>query len=363
MMAEPQDDSDKTHEATEHKLRKAREKGELARSADLNTAGSYAGFLLAAMAAGAGAMQEVGSLMTRLFDQPDRLAPLVFSGGPGMAALAGLLLGVGLALSVFFLLPGAVALLSAVAQRSLVFATARLEPKLSRISPVENAKNKFGPSGLFEFAKSTVKLVAFCVLLGVYLGGQMPRMAASLHADPGQVGALMARMSVEFLAVVVVIALLIGAADFFWQRFDHARRQRMSHKEVRDEHKEHEGDPHMKRQRRQKGMEIVSGRMMEDVPKADVVIVNPTHYAVALRWSRAPGTAPVCVAKGVDHLALRIRDLARENGVPLHYDPPVARALHAETEIGQEIDPRHYRAVAAAIRFADAMRRKARYFG
>jgi len=362
-MAEQQDDSDKTHEATEHKLRKAREKGELARSADLNTAGSYAGFLLAAIAAGPGAMQQAGSLMMRLLDQPDRIMPLIFTGGPGMAALAGLLLGIAGALSAFFLLPGAVALLSVVAQRSLVFAPARLEPKLSRISPVENAKNKFGPSGLFEFAKSTVKLIAFCVLLGVYLGGQLPRMVASLHADPGQVGALMARMSIEFLAVVMVIALLVGAADFLWQRFDHARRQRMSHKEVRDEHKENEGDPHMKQQRRQKGMEIVSGRMMEDVPESDVVIVNPTHYAVALRWSRAPGAAPVCVAKGVDHLALRIRDLARENGVPVHHDPQVARALHAETEIGQEIDPRHYRAVAAAIRFADAMRRKARHFG
>jgi len=362
-MAGQEDDSDKTHEATEHKLQKAREKGELARSADLNTAGSYAGFLLAAVAAGAGAMHEAGSLMMRLLDQPDRIAPLAFSGGPGMAALGGLLIGVAGALSAFFLLPGAGALLSAVAQRSLVFATARLEPKLSRIDPVENARNKFGPSGLFEFAKSTVKLVAFCALLGAYLGGQLPRMAASLHAGPGQVGALMVRMAIEFLAVVVVIALLIGAADFLWQRFDHARRQRMSHKEVRDEHKEHEGDPHMKQQRRQKGMEIVSWRMMEDVPGADVVVVNPTHFAVALRWSRAPGTAPVCVAKGADHLALRIRDLAREHGVPVHHDPPVARALHAGTAIGEEIDPRHYRAVAAAIRFADAMRRKARHFG
>lgn len=362
-MAEPQDDSDKTHEATEQKLRKAREKGELARSADLNTAASYLGFLLAAVAAGAGAMQGGGSLMMRLVDQPDRLAPLVFSGGPGKAALGGVLLGVGAALSAFFLLPGLVALLSVLAQRSLVFATARLEPKLSRINPVENAKNKFGPSGLFEFAKNTVKLIAFCVLLAVFLGGQLPRMAAALHADAGQIGALMARMSVEFLAVVVVLAGFIGAVDFFWQGFDHARRQRMSHKEVRDEHKEHEGDPHMKRQRRQKGMEIVSARMMEDVPGADVVIVNPTHYAVALRWSRAAGTAPVCVAKGVDHLALRIRDLARESGVPVHHDPPVARALHGETEVGKEIDPRHYRAVAAAIRFADSMRRKARHFG
>ena len=149
MMADPQDDSEKTLEATQHKLDKAREKGEFARSADLNTAGSYAGFLLAAFAAGSGAVERTGALMMRLLDQPDRIAPLVFSGGAGLAALGGLLLAVGAALSVFFVLPGAVALLSVLAQRSLVFATARLEPKLSRISPLENARNKFGPSGLF----------------------------------------------------------------------------------------------------------------------------------------------------------------------------------------------------------------------
>ena len=362
-MADQQDDTDKTHDATPQKLEKAREKGELARSSDLNTAGSYLGFLIASMAAGASAVGEAGSLMMRFFDRPHDIAPLIFASGSGTAALGGLLGGVVVALAVFFLLPGGMALLSVVAQRSLVFAPTKLAPKMSRINPVETAKNKFGPSGLFEFAKSAVKLIAYGLLLGVFLGWQLPRIAATLHAEAGQIGALMARMSVEFLSVVVMLSLLIGAADFFWQQFDHARRQRMSHKEVKDETKEAEGDPHMKQQRRQRGMEIASGRMMEDVPEADVVIVNPTHYAVALKWSRQPGAAPVCVAKGVDHVAGTIRELAAEHGVPVHHDAPVARALHAETEIGEEIDPRHYRAVAAAVRFADAMRRKARHFG
>lgn len=362
-MAEQQDESEKTHDATPQKLEKAREKGELARSSDLNTAGSYVGFLIAAMAAGAGAVGDAGSLMMRFLDRPDDIAPLIFSAGSGTAALGGLLGGIVVALAAFLLLPGAAALLSVIAQRSLVFAPSKLAPKGSRINPVETAKNKFGPSGLFEFAKSAVKLIAYSLLLGVYLGWQLPRIAATLHAEAGQIGALMVRMSVEFLSVVVMMSLLIGAADFFWQQFDHARRQRMSHKEVKDEHKESEGDPHMKQQRRQRAQEVASSRMMEDVPGADVVIVNPTHYAVALKWSREPGAAPVCVAKGVDHVARTIRELAAEHGVPVHHDPPVARALHAETEIGEEIDPRHYRAVAAAVRFADAMRRKARHFG
>jgi flagellar biosynthetic protein FlhB len=362
-MADGDEEGDKTHEATPQKLEKAREKGELARSADLNTAGSYAGFVLAALAMGAGSVSEAGSLMMRFLDQPERLAGLIFSGGAGASALVGLAGGLVSTLTVWFLMPGAGALLAVVAQRSLVVAPAKLEPKLSRINPIENAKNKYGPGGLFEFAKSAVKLLAYCALLGTYLTGQLPRLAATLHAAPGQIGALLAQMVVEFLAVVLLLALAIGAVDYLWQHFDHARRQRMSHKEIRDEHKENEGDPHMKQQRRQRGMDIASRQMMAEVPKADVVIVNPTHYAVALKWSRKPGTAPVCVAKGVDHMARAIREAAYEHGVPVHSDPPAARALHAGTEIGQEIDPHHYRAVAAAIRFAEAMRQKARAFG
>ncbi|MAU53563.1 MAG: flagellar biosynthesis protein FlhB [Roseovarius sp.] len=362
-MAEAQEEGDKSHEATQHKLDRAREKGELARSADLNTAGSHAGFLVAALALGAGALSETGSLMMRLLDQPDRLSALIFAGGAGASALGGLLSALALSLLAWFVLPGAGALLAVLAQRSLVFAPAKLAPKLSRIDPIENARNKFGAGGLFEFAKSTVKLMAYCALLGTYLSAQLPRLAATLHAEPGQIGALLGRMVVEFLAVVLLLALAIGAVDYLWQRFDHARRQRMSHKELRDEHRENEGDPHMKQQRRQRGMDIAARQMMVEVPKADVVIVNPAHYAVALKWSRAPGAAPVCVAKGVDHMARTIRETAQAHGVPVHSDPPTARALHAGTEIGQEIDPRHYRAVAAAIRFADAMRRKARSFG
>ena len=104
-------------------------------------------------------------------------------------------------------------------------------------------------------------------------------------------------------------------------------------------------------------------QMMTDVPKADVVIVNPTHFAVALKWNRAPGSAPVCVAKGTDHVAARIRECARDAGVPIHSDPPTARALHASVEIGQEVQPEHYKPVAAAIRFAEDMRRKVRERG
>lgn len=362
-MAEPDEDGEKSHEATQHKLDEARRKGELARSADLNTAGSYAGLLLAALAAGAPSIERISTALMLLIAQPERLADLVLDRGAAAPALGGLIGAVLLGLAAWFLLPAAGALLSVLAQQSLVFAPDRLAPKLSRINPIENARNKYGASGLFEFAKSLVKLVLYGLLLGTFLTYHLSDMAGALTAEPQVVGALMAALIVAFLLVVVLIAFGVGAVDFLWQRHDHLRRQRMSHKEIREEHKQNEGDPHIKQQRRQRGMQIAAQRMMADVPTADVVIVNPTHYAVALKWSRKPGTAPVCVAKGVDHMALAIRDLAFAHGVPVHRDPPTARALHASTEIGQEIDTAQYRAVAAAIRYADALRRRTRHFG
>lgn len=362
-MAQDEDETDKPHEATQHKLDEARKKGEIARSADLNTAGSYAGLLLALMVAGPSMTEQAGGLLLIFFDQPERFATQIFDGGRAASALGGLLWQILVALVVLFLVPAAGALLSVIAQRSFIVAPEKLEPKLSRISPIKTAKNKFGMTGLFEFAKSFAKIALFSVSLGVFLIWNLSEMIGVLQADAAMVGALMSRLLIEFLMLGVVITLVVGVVDYFWQRHDHLRHQRMSHQDVRDEVKQNEGDPALKQQRRRRGMEIASSQMIAEVASADVILVNPTHYAVALKWSRTPGSAPVCVAKGMDHVARAIRERAQENGVPIRQDPPVARALFAATELGQEIDPSFFAAVAVAIRFADDMRRKARHFG
>lgn len=159
---------------------------------------------------------------------------------------------------------------------------------------------------------------------------------------------------------MAAIAVAIAAVDYLWQRYDHERKLRMSYEEVKRDSKETEGDPYMKQARRRRAEEIATNQMLQDVPKSDVVIVNPEHYAVALTWSRKKGEAPVCVAKGVDAVAAAIRARAAEAGVPIHRDPPTARTLYAAVKIGTEIHPEHYRAVAAAIRFAEDIRRRAR---
>jgi len=362
MSNQQDDDTEKSHEPTPQKILDARKKGEVVRSADLVTAAGYFGFLLAGLAIGTSSINTASSAMMGLFGQSDRLANLVFEGN-GTSALAGIMSGLGQSLIGWYLIPAGLALLCVFGQRSMVFAPSKLVPKLSRVNPIQNAKNKYGPSGIFEFFKSFLKLVVFSICLGLYLNHRLNDMAATLFGDPTLVGALLARMLVEFMFVVVLISLIIGAIDYLWQRYDFMRQNKMSHRELKEEHKRSEGDPHFKQERRQRGQKIASEQMMADIPDADVIIVNPTHFAVALKWSRAPGSAPVCVAKGVDHIALAIRECAMENGVPIRHDPPTARALHASTEIGQEIDPSHYRAVAAAIRFSETMRRRARSFG
>jgi flagellar biosynthetic protein FlhB len=213
---------------------------------------------------------------------------------------------------------------------------------------------------LTDFLKGAAKMILVGSVLAGFLVARLPEVMATAALAPGQVARHMAGLLMSFLALALVLALALGGLDLLLQRARFLRRNRMTRQELIEEMKRSEGDPHLKAQRRQRGREIATNRMLADVPKADVVVVNPTHYAVALRWDRKARRAPVCVAKGTDEIAARIRERAAAAGVPIHRDPPTARALHATLEIGQEVRPDQYRAVAAAIRFADAMRQRAR---
>ncbi|MEJ2000157.1 MAG: flagellar type III secretion system protein FlhB [Maritimibacter sp.] len=358
-MADDTDDDDKQYEASQKKLDDARKKGEVPRSTDLSTAASYAGFLIVAFTLGTTILRDTGSLLAGLLGHSATLSTDIFSGGGTtntgeiMAQVLGKFLP-------WLLVPALLVLLTSIAFRSFTFAPEKLQPKLSRINPISNAKNKFGRNGLFEFAKSFTKLVIYSLVLGFFLYGQLPEVLGTLTLTPAMATVVLLDLGGRFFSLVLIVALVIGGIDFFWQYQEHLRKNRMTRKELTDESKESEGDPHMKQKRRQRGYDIAMNQMLGDVPDADVVVVNPTHYAVALKWSRLPGEAPICVAKGVDDVAAKIREIASESGVPIHRDPPTARAVYATVEIGQEIHPEHYQAIAAAIRFAEEMRRKMR---
>ncbi len=358
-MSGPDDDSDKSFEATPQKLEKARKKGEVAKSNDLSVVAAYSGLLVALLVAGQYTAEHLGTLFVVLIDQSDQFAD-VLTTGPATSTVAGLLKSASVPVAALFMVPAAAVLLSLIAQRALIFAPDKLKPRASRISVISNAKNKFGRGGLFEFAKSFVKLLIYGTCLTLFLHAHLPEILTASAAPARSSILLMMNLLTQFLFIVITIALAIGVVDYLWQHAEHLRKNRMSRKEIQDETKESEGDPHVKQQRRQRAQDIATSQMMADVPKADVVIVNPTHYAVALKWSRAAGSAPVCVAKGVDEIAAVIREKAGVADVPIHSDPPTARALHATVEIGQEIAEEHFRPVAAAIRFAEAMRKKAK---
>lgn len=336
-MSDSEDDDSKQHEPTQKKLDDARKRGEVPRSADLNTAMSYMAFLLIATSLGAASLKGIGAFLTGILARSDQLSETIFRGGTPFSGT--LLTGIGAQMAPWFLTPAVAVLILTITTRSFVVAPEKLKPKLSRLSLISNAKNKFGRSGLFEFLKSFVKLTIYALILGVFIWKNLPEMLATLSLSAGMATVVLLELCLKFLALVLLIALVIGGIDYFWQYNEHLRKNRMSHKDLMDEMKQNEGDPHMKSQRRQKGYDIAMNQMLADVPDADVIVVNPTHYAVALKWSRLPGEAPVCIGKGVDEIAARIREVASENGVPIHSDPPTARALHATVEIGQKSRP------------------------
>lgn len=247
------------------------------------------------------------------------------------------------------------------AQRAFVFAPEKLTPKLSRVSIVKTAKQKFGASGLFEFAKILIKLVVFTSVLTFVTLGFQNEILGSSYSSAGQIVVFNLELVVKILLASAAVALVLGTVDLLWQRQHFLQSHMMSRQDIKDELKRAEGDPEQKAERQRRGKEISQNRMLQDVPRADVIVVNPTHYAVALSWARdQAGAAPVCVAKGTDHIAAKIREIAQDHAVPLFSDPPTARALHADVEIGQEIAFEHFQAAAAAIRFADQIRHKSK---
>lgn len=344
-------DADKSHEPTQKRLDDARAKGQIARSQDVLTAAAYSGFLIAVVVFGEDAIRSAGGAGMSLLDRPET--------GDAPGAILAMLAPV-VPLLLFPALP-VIALL--VIQRAVTVTPANLAPKLSRINPLAAAAQRFGPDGLMDFFKGSAKMVLVGLILALFLQAQAPEILLASWLDPGPGAARMAGLLVQFLTLLVALSLVIGGVDYLWQVRRHRIRNRMSRQEVLDEYREAEGDPQTRATRRQRGQDIAMNRMLADVPKADVVIVNPTHYAVALKWHRERRQAPICVAKGKDAVAARIRAVAAESGVPIQSDPPTARALFATVDIGQQIRPEHFRAVAAAIRFAEAMRKRARARG
>lgn len=356
-----ENDTEKEHEPTQQRLEQARRKGQIVRSTEISVAASYGAIYLVMVALGGATLTALGGHLMRLVAEADRIGPQML--GEGTQWMGRVLAGVLLPLAPWVFAPAAAVLLGLMAQRAFIFVPDKIMPRLDRIDPIAAARQKFGRTGLFEFGKSTAKMAIVATVLWTLLRDRVDQLLTAQHVGAEQGILTLGLLVRDFLGTVLMIAVVFAALDYLWQWFEHRRRNRMSRQDLIDEMKDAEGDPHTKAQRQQRAREIATNRMLADVPRADVVVVNPTHYAVALAWQRGSGRAPVCVAKGVDAMAARIREVAAESGVPIRSDPPTARAIYASVEIGAEIGRDHYRAVAAAIRYAETIRRRARAQG
>ena len=234
-------------------------------------------------------------------------------------------------------------------QHKPVFTFERVTPKLSKISLFKGVKRLFSARALTEFAKGIAKLVIVGAVAVWLIWPERDRLEQMMTLDFHELMALIRVLMLKMLGGVVVIMAFVAGADTLFQRFQHHKRLRMTKQDVKDELKQSEGDPLIRARIRQIRSDRARQRMIAAVPEADVVITNPTHYAVALKYDIDTMQAPVLVAKGIDTVAQRIRQVAEENKVPVVENPPLARALHASVELDGEVPPEHYHAVAKVI--------------
>ncbi len=351
------DGQEKSFDASESKIKKSRDKGDTPQSKEANTFMLYASLMVVIAMVGGSVTQQLFSSMSVMLSRPSELGTMLLQDQDAVP-FRGLLSAIVVAMGPVFLIPMVFILISLVIQQAIVVAPEKIKPKLSRISPISNAKQKYGPTGMVEFLKQFAKLSFIAAIAGLFFYQAFYELAGLSSTSPHTLLGEMKRVTLKLTLYILVATALITLVDLPYARFAHMKKLRMTLQEVKDESKESEGDPHMKRARRMRAEEISKSNMLRDVAQADVIIVNPTHYAVALQWSRDTGTVPLCVAKGTDELAMRIRERAALHDIPIHSDPPCARSLHAVVEIGEGIKPEHYAAVAAAIHFADSVRPK-----
>lgn len=353
-MAEGSEQEDRTEEPTQRKLDEAIKRGDVAKSTEINTLFVLGGFTLSlVMLSGQVARTLIVDLRGFLMN-----AHQVPDNGAGLTAVGKHALMAGLAAAG---LPVAVMALAALAGAGLqhrpLWTLTPLAPQFSRVSPLSGMKRLFGKEAYVQFVKGLVKIVVVGAVAAVLLWNERDRLDGLARLDPAALLPTTLALALKLMGGLLAIYAVVAVADAVYQRITWAQRQRMSKQELKQEYKESEGNPEIKAKIKQLRSARVKKRMMAAVPSATVVVTNPTHYAVALRYESGM-PAPVCVAKGVDGLALRIRAVASDHKVAVVENPPLARALHASAEIDREIPVEHYKAVAEVIGYVLRLRRR-----
>ncbi|MEQ8403546.1 MAG: flagellar biosynthesis protein FlhB [Oceanicaulis sp.] len=344
-MAE-EDKSSKTEQPTERRLKKARDEGDVPKSQEISGWFTLAAGLAVFAFMAPGVSSDLARILSVFLERPHEMS-LDVGSAMDLAASTGLRLIV--VLGFVFLLIMIAAAAGNLVQHGLMFTPKKIAPKLDKLNPVNGLKRMFGPEGWMNFFKGVGKMALVGGAVTIVLWPRRDELLALPALAPIGLLQEVYSASIQLLIAALIVYALIAAADFAFQRHQFIDRNKMSQKEIKDEFKETEGDPMVRAKLRQIRQERAQKRMMARVPDAAVVITNPTHYAVALEYEQGRTPAPICVAKGVDAVALRIRELAEEHGVPILEDPPLARGLHASVELEEAIPAEHYEAVAKVI--------------
>ena len=345
-MADETDKSQQTEEPTAKRLEQARESGDVVKSGEINTFILLGGGTLAIAMFGKQTALGLAHSLTMFLEQPDTMSV----DGAGLSAIfRSLLPQIAIVLGPFFAVMIVAGVGGHVLQSRPSLSFDKIIPDFSKVSPIAGFKRMFGVEGWMNLVKGLAKIAIVGVAIWTQLWPERGGLEAILNQTAGMVVSDMMHLLFKVLMAALSALAAIAGADYFWQRMRFLSRNRMSKQEIKEEYRQNEGDPTIKAKIRQLRHERSRKRMMAAVPTATVVIMNPTHFAVALRYESGKTAAPICVAKGVDALALHIRAVAEENDVPVVENPPLARALHAAIELDEPVPAEHFKAVAQVI--------------
>ncbi len=347
-MADDSDKDSKTEDATEKKIRDAVDKGQLPFAKDVPVLGSFLAILVFMIFLAQPGATYLGGFLTMFIERPETWslstrndAVLLYSQvlleiGKVMASLLALLVAAGIAASVLQNVP------------RIVFD--RIEPKLSRISLKQGWSRLFGAKGWAEFAKSLGKLILAGFVVYSAMHGAETRLLAGMITQPEAFLSIIREMTIDIVLSIAAFMVLVAGIDLLWTRYHWRQDLMMTKQEVKDETKQAEGDPIMKSRMRSLARDRARRRMMDEVPKATLVIANPTHFAIALRYVRDVTPAPIVIAKGQDLIALKIREIAESHEIPVFEDVTLARSMYDQVSVDSVIPPQFYQAVAELVR-------------
>ena len=351
----PVDDQEKTEEATPKRREEARKKGQVARSQEIGSAALVLGGLLALTLMGETLVRRSVGALTQSWGSIGS-SPLTDAGVHALAVDA-MQMGLQLFLPIVGLM-AVIGILASVVQHGGLWATDLLVPDIERISPIAGFKRIFSLRSLVMFLKTLIKFVLVASVTYYVVIGQMPTVVTSMQIDPRQALSVSGGVLGKLMLWTGVAIAFLGVVDYLFERWEYERSIRMSRQEMREEVKQTEGDPLLRARIRTIQREMARKRMISEVPKADVIVTNPTELAVAVLYLQGEMGAPKVVAKGAGFLAAKIREVAKEHNIPLVENKPVARALYRSVKVGRQIPSTLYRAVAEILAYVYRLKAK-----